>query len=297
MAWTLPPRPWARLDATLTPGLSWSVDWNGDGGVNAVQQDANFDGAETGDLANLVGFSDWEGLRLNQPGAGRNMAGMSVGQGLDFGGVELDYKTLLESGGTPPGQLEVCVLGGSNSLSACAPAENDPRHRHRLNWSPPTVGTVDAGGYEAFRVFGAALTPTSVIDFVGATGPATTTVDDRQELPNLETFLYFVRASVAGVFGGPSNFATVVAENNPPSVADGDVVADSYSTDLDTELVVAAAEGVLANDSAGADSEPTSLRAVLDEGPDHGALTFGPGRLVHLHVSLIRFSGRFSYVG
>ena len=280
-----PSPPMGRLDATLTPGLSWSVDWAGDGGaVVLAQQDANFDGAETGDLANLVGFNDWPGLRLNQVGAGRNMAGMSVGQGLDFGGldfggldfggVELEYDTIIESGGTPPSQLEVCVLGGSTGF-ACAPADDDPLHRHRLNWVAPTVGTVDAGGYQVLRVFGAALTPASVIDEV-ATGVAATTVDDLEELPDLETFLYFVRASVAGVLGGPSNLATVVAENNPPSVADGDVVADSYSTDLDTELIVAAAEGVLANDSAGADSEPTSLRAVLDEGPDHGALTFGP---------------------
>ena len=270
--------PMGRLDATLTPGLSWSVDWAGDGDGSGAPQDANFDD----DLANLVGFNDWPGLRLNQAGAGRNFAGMSVGQvstsagstsaldfgGLDFGGIELDFDTIIESGGTPPNQLEVCVLGGSTGF-ACE-AGDDPLHRNRLNWSPPTAGTVDAGGYEAFRLSGATLTPTSVIDFVGATGPATTTVDDLQELADGEIVTYLVRASVAGVLGGPSNLATVVAENDPP-VAN----ADSYSTDQDTVLVVPAAgvPDVLFNDT---DVDSVSLTAVLDTGPTNGTLIFSP---------------------
>ena len=282
-----PSPPMGRLDATLTPGLSWSVDWAGDGDGSGAPQDVNFDGAQTGDLANLVGFSDWPGLRLNQPGAGRNMEGMSVGQGLDFGGldfggVELDFDTIIESGGTPPNQLEVCVLGESTGF-ACAPAENDPLHRHRLNWSPPTVGTVDAGGYEAFRFSGATLTPTSVIDFVDATGPATTTVDDLQELAHGETVTYFVRASVAGEFGGPSNLTTVVAENAPP-VAN----ADSYSTDQDTALVVPAATGVLSNDT---DVDSASLTAALDAPPAHGALTLNPADGSFIYTPGAGFAG------
>ena len=174
------------------------------------------------------------------------------------------------------------MLGGSTGF-ACAPAENDPLHRHRLNWSPPTVGTVDAGGYEAFRFSGATLTPTSVIDFVDATGPATTTVDDLQELADGETVTYFVRASVAGEFGGPSNLTTVVAENAPP-VAN----ADSYSTDQDTALVVPAATGVLSNDT---DVDSASLTAALDAPPAHGALTLNPADGSFIYTPGAGFAG------
>jgi large repetitive protein len=62
---------------------------------------------------------------------------------------------------------------------------------------------------------------------------------------------------------------TAIYIPNEPPVAG----ADSYACDEDTPMVVAAANGVLANDS---DPEGVAISAVLDEGPTHGSLVFNP---------------------
>jgi hypothetical protein len=95
------------------------IDWNGAAGVYLPghnSQDINFDGFETGQPATLVSFNDWANIRMNQPGAGRNMAGMSLGLdfgGLDFGGLDfggLDFGGLdfggLDFGGLDFGGLD-----------------------------------------------------------------------------------------------------------------------------------------------------------------------------------------------
>ncbi|HYD11759.1 MAG TPA: Ig-like domain-containing protein, partial [Allosphingosinicella sp.] len=82
-------------------------------------------------------------------------------------------------------------------------------------------------------------------------------------------------------------FITVVAANEP-AVA----VADSYSTDEDTVLNVAA-PGVLANDT---DAESNALTAVLASGPSHGMLTLNADGSFD-YVPEAEFSGvdSFSY--
>ena len=74
-----------RVDATTVSSL---IDWRGDGGTTTSgAQDVNFDGIQ----GTLDGFDDWSAVRLNQVGAGRNMAGMSIGMewgGVDWNGVD-----------------------------------------------------------------------------------------------------------------------------------------------------------------------------------------------------------------
>ena len=60
-----PPASMARVDA---PSPSASIDWNGDGVVNATfGQDVNFDGATPG--TTLTGFNDWSKVLWDQIGA------------------------------------------------------------------------------------------------------------------------------------------------------------------------------------------------------------------------------------
>ena len=73
---------------------------------------------------------------------------------------------------------------------------------------------------------------------------------------------------------------TVTITVNP--VNDAPVATnDSYTTNEDTPLTVAAAAGVLANDT---DVDGDPLHAVLVTGPAHGALTPQRRRLLHLHA-------------
>jgi hypothetical protein len=108
--------PMGRLDASTPID---AIDWNGAAGVylpGHTSQDINFDGFESGQAATLVSYNDWTNVRLNQAGAGRNMAGMSLGLdfgGLDFGGLDfggLDFGGLdfggLDFGGLDFGGLD-----------------------------------------------------------------------------------------------------------------------------------------------------------------------------------------------
>jgi hypothetical protein len=96
---------------------------------------------------------------------------------------------------------------------------------------------------------------------------ATTTLDDNEELPDGQRFIYWVRASVNGKFGSLSNFAIVTAENTAP-VANDDL-GPLYS--IPAGSPGANFPSVLANDTD-VDSSPSSLRAVLVTGPLHGTL-------------------------
>jgi VCBS repeat-containing protein len=75
---------------------------------------------------------------------------------------------------------------------------------------------------------------------------------------------------------------------NTPPVA----VADSYSTNQDTALVIAAS-GVLANDT---DAESTPLTAALDAGPTNGTVTLNPnGSFTYTPTSGYTGSDSFTY--
>jgi large repetitive protein len=90
--------------------------------------------------------------------------------------------------------------------------------------------------------------------------------------------VYTPDANFAGVDGfsylandGSGNSETAAVTINVSPVADAPVgAADDYSTEEDTPLVVAAAAGVLANDS---DADGDSLTAALVSGPANGTLT------------------------
>lgn len=139
------------------------------------------------------------------------------------GQAELDRDTAAAVGNTPPNELKACVLGGGGVLSEACPPEQgtEPRHRIRLQWKAPNVGSVSK--YEVYRyrvvtgnivtdaanrvaLCGAAATPSC------GTPSTTTSVVDTQELPNGGRFTYFVIAEFNdGIRSGPSNFATVTA--------------------------------------------------------------------------------------
>ena len=218
----------------------------------------DFGGLDFGGLD--FGGLDFGGLDFG----GLDFGGLDFG-GLDFGGTELDFDALRDVGGTPPSQLDACVLGGSGA-DACDPADNAPLHRHRLNWVAPNVGTEGYSIHRAWDPTGV-VTSSSVVQEVGTAPAAATGFVDVEELPNGQTFIYWIKGSIGGVRSGPSNFATVVAENAAPVAVD-----DDYSAPQGGPLVVAAA-GVLANDTD-VDSQATSLTAILVSGPMGGTLVF-----------------------
>ena len=333
--------PMARIDAA-TPIAA--INWNGASGVyppGKSSQDINFDGLESGQAAVLTAFSDWSSIRLNQPGAGRNMAGMSLGLdfggldfggldfggldfggldfggldfggldfggldfggldfggldfggldfggldfggldfggldfggldfgGLDFGGTELDYTTIIETGGTQPKEMTACVIGGTTGSPVCT-GITTPLHRNRTTWKTPNAGTVTSYFLQrAYDPTGTATSPsvTSLIHDVTTTNGTTLAWTDTEELPNGKRFLYFVQGGIGAVRGPVSNFAILTAENAAP-VAN----ADSYSGPRNAPIT----GNVLANDTD-VDSEATSLRAVLVSGPTRGTLVLNP---------------------
>jgi hypothetical protein len=134
------------------------------------------------------------------------------------GQVELDRDTAAGLGNAPS-TLRACVLGG-NGVTAC-PSEygTEPRHRIRLEWKPPPLGTVSR--YEVYRyrvvtgnrlkdaatrvpLCGTAETPSC-----GAS--ATTSFIDSEQIP-AGNVVYFVVAEFDDrTRSGPSNFATITA--------------------------------------------------------------------------------------
>jgi hypothetical protein len=139
------------------------------------------------------------------------------------------------------------VIGGSG-ISACA-AGGGPLHRISTGWTAPNAGK--ARVYRVLRATGTEVTPAAPPALV-ATVPALTWVDP-EELPDRVQFTYLVNAQfINGTSSGPSNYATLTAENSPPVAND-----DSASTAEDTPVDIP----VLANDTD-VDSAPTSLRVV-----------------------------------
>lgn len=231
----------------------------------------DFGGLDFGGLD--FGGLDFGGLDFG----GLDFGGLDFG-GLDFGGLEseveaeLTYEIVLESiapgGSTPPEALKAFVRGtdgaggthsslppGDNWVPAgeptdCASLSSAQCHRIRLDWEPPTVGSVDF--YSAQRVWdptGVAETPAagSIVTGVGSTADAATkTLVDGEELPDGQRFIYWVRGSVGGDLGSLSNFAIVPGRNDAPAAVSDvavtnedqsvDIVVVGNDTDVDTAL-------------------------------------------------------------
>lgn len=134
------------------------------------------------------------------------------------GQVELDRDTAAGLGNAPTA-LRACVLGG-DAVTACPPEYGtEPRHRIRLEWKPPPVGTVLR--YEVYRyrvVTGNRIkdAPTRVPLCGTAETPscgasATTRFIDSEHIP-AGNVVYFVVAEFDDrTRSGPSNFATITA--------------------------------------------------------------------------------------
>ena len=157
-------------------------------------------------------------------------------------------------------------------------------HRTRLDWQQSNAFTVAT--FTVYRV----EEGSSVAEPVGTRNGATFTLVDTKELPDFSvspnvTFTYFVVATFVELDemgnpleSGPSNFVSIEPVNDPP-LANADLESDAYVAFIGAPLMVAAADGVLANDMLSADSAlPTELMAVtlVD------ALTSGGGGTVTL---------------
>ena len=228
--------------------------------------------------------------------------GLDWGGGLDWaggidwaGGVgqELDIQTLLASGNLPPpNELTACVIGVDAAYTG------GPLHRTRLDWLQPNVGAVDE--FTVWRMEAGSNLAVSV----GTVTGATFALIDPEELPDDVEFAYFVVAtfdeldeSGNALGSGPSNFASITAVNDPPLASNDPDSEPAYVTFIGAPLIVAAAEGVLANDTLSVDSaSPTELRAVAVEllntpSSNSGTVTLasdGVRRSVHLHIQSIR---------
>ena len=123
--------------------LNTPIDWNTDGDLtNAGAQDVNFDGEPDlvpvtgGPSTSLTGFDDWAALRLNQVGARRNFAGISIGPL----GVKLlsDGSKLLADG-------SVLLADGSRLLGGWVETAGG-RHRAARRWREIPGRRLDAAG-------------------------------------------------------------------------------------------------------------------------------------------------------
>jgi len=210
---------------------------------------------------------------------------------------EADDKIAAASGYGPPNEFEACVIGPGQGKCA---GVSVPLHRNRLDWTPPTVGSVLQYRVYRYRVLAdGTVTPPAVpvgtppdgtpvgvaAGVVDAAGVVHYSLVDPEELPNGVRFKYYATATFTGgtVSGSSesSNRDTVTAVNDAP-VANPALPAppavDSYSVNQGASLTVPATcggtlKGVLCNDTDD-DSPATSLRAVLVSGPAAGnALT------------------------
>jgi len=321
----------ARIDGA---SVGAAIDWNANPAVSVTSpQNVNFDGDGDGDLdgsiGNLNGSVDWVKLRLNQVGARRNMAAFSAGLswgglswgGLSWGGDELDFETAAAAGFAPPNELKACVFGGGGvPAEACPAGLSGPLHRVRLEWKAPNGGVVSSPStqYSVFRYVVAAdkVTPLSkvtqlagVVESSVVDGVVVYSLVDGDELPTGNPpgimFNYFVKVTFEdGTVSGPSNFANITAVNDPPTAVAvppallPDLMADSYSTSQGATLVVPAVNGVLGNDTAGADSKPTSLKAVAFSGlsVNSGTVTLsGDGSFTYIPSAAFVGTDTFTY--
>ncbi len=199
----------------------------------------------------------------------------STFEGSTFEGQEMDFELARSMGRTPPRQLKACVIGTPGCTSA---AEFTPLyHRVEVSWKAPTFGHVF--GYHVYRITG--NDETTKVEVQGS--PTTNlTLVDPEELPDGVEFTYFATAEFDDAtpheFSGESRRFSITAPPSPPGAVNDPPVANhdsAYSVNQGTTLTVAAASGVLANDTD-TDSPATSLRAALDTAitpPSAGTLT------------------------
>jgi VCBS repeat-containing protein len=180
---------------------------------------------------------------------------------------ELDYDAARRMGRAAPYGLRACVIG----TSGCATAQPfDPLyHRVSLAWSPSTFGHVFQ--YHVLRKRGSSA---STYPFTEIGTSSTTSFVDTTELPDSIHFTYAVKAEFDDVVphetSGVSNPSAITAVDAAPVVS-----GESYTATAGVALNVAAASGVLANDTDD-DSPHATVRAVVATAPSHGTLTLNP---------------------
>ena len=204
---------------------------------------------------------------------------------------ELSDTVAAETGNVPgPRKLTACVIGMGARVHPDNPNPTPPaqQHRIRLDWEPPTVIVTPFSNYCAFR-----LVPGAPDKLVGATaGLSQLYLVDVEELPNQVEFTYYVVGCnvlpAPVTLTGQSNKKKITAVNDPPvagTIAGLHLRNDNYTVYQQGVNTVAAAQGVLVNDAAGADSYPSALAAVA------AVITTGRGATVTL-----RSDGSFDYL-
>ena len=248
------------------------------------------------------GGEDFGGVDLDASEFGSSDFG-----GEDFGGDdgELTHEdAIAQSGGTgsPPEQVNACVLGGNlpgpgypRSVNgnlvgspACEPGASSPLHRTRLTWNAPTLlpdPAMPVELYHVYRVTGGTVTPASEPVEVGTT--TGTSFVDNEELPDGQQFTYFVHADFSDTTtSAPSDFATITARNDAPAA-----IADARSTNEDTPLT--GILPVLFNDS---DPDSATLTPSLIAGTTNGTLAFnGDGTFTYAPSANFYGTDTFTY--
>jgi hypothetical protein len=181
------------------------------------------------------------------------------------GGAELTYEEAQSFGRGVPHRAETCVIGrdallgeppDTRACSTAAAGEPD-YHRVEVAFEQLQVGGVDA--YEVQRRSDAALPGTPDAEFASAGFVEAHLVrfTDPAELANGIEYIYRVRGIADDEYGnsGWSREVRETAVNVAPVAED-----DSYSVTRGGTLNVAAALGILANDTTDVDSPATSRR-------------------------------------
>jgi hypothetical protein len=202
---------------------------------------------------------------------------------------ELSRRDAEASGNNPsPTTLTACVIGVGGCVFPGTPTPPlVAQHRVRLDWGPPTAIVTEFSNYCGFRVV-----PGGSDKFVGATANLSQlSLVAAEELPYGRDFTYYVVGCNAlptpVTLTSQSNRRTITAVNDPPvagTTAGLHLLNDNYVVYQVAVNTVAAAQGVLVNDAAGADSYPGALAAVA------ASITTGTGATVTL-----RADGSFDY--
>ncbi len=159
------------------------------------------------------------------------------------------------------------VLYTSALVSVDGPIQFNPLYPNQQTGNTAAAGLIDeVGAFDGLTPLGSSERLLFSVPFVASQqGVVVFTADPADLLPAHDTLLYNVNQAIAT---GQIEYGTVqlTIEQSDPPVA----VADNYETNEDTQLVVSAAEGVLANDS---DPDDNPLSAVLVNSTTHGTLT------------------------
>lgn len=237
------------------------------------------------------------GFGFGQGGFGFGQGGFGFGQG-GFGfGSDPDFDHVKKMGNLPPVSAAVCIIGGTNPALSCPSGTQGSLHRNRVTWAPPNAGKVLS--YRVYRALGSSITNSNVEQICGDSPlpacPTGTTFLDAEELPNGQTFTYFVRAFFKNCdpttsttpclpddcnptkqtcASGPSNFVTLPAENTPPVAVNDPQQGVTYTTTPNSTLFIPA-PGVLGaanqNDSD-VDSPKTRIRVLDYTQPTSGSV-------------------------